>query len=157
MNDKKSMDNPSARRVRKLKRNSKIIDVALDEGFVTRRKINEHTGIPLHEITQAFEYDKDLFEKYGQRRRELASMAADNIFEIVSQPNHPQNFAASKFILTNFKNEFEDVLDPAKSKEETVELSINGTGVSQSNPIHISFGKKQKGDEEQEAAEDGEE
>lgn len=156
MSDKKSMDNPSARRVRKLKKNAKIIDVALDEGLVTRRKINEHTGIPLHEITQTFEYDKELFEKYGRRRRELASLAADNIFEIVSQPKHPQNFAASKFILTNFKNEFEDVLDPAKSREDGVELSINGTGVSNANPINISFGKKKPVEAEEEAQEDGE-
>jgi hypothetical protein len=112
---------------------------ALNEGKLTRREICKATGLTIFDLNNLFKNDRELFAAYTVRKKLIADMAADNIMEIVNDPSHPQHFQASKFILTKYKSEFEDILESVDSQEIAVEVA--GTGEA-APPVIIRFGKK---------------
>jgi hypothetical protein len=70
-------------------------------------------------------------------------IASDNILEIINDKNHPQHFAASKYVLTKYKSELDDVLDT-----QGEEIEIEGTGRNVKSPVRIVFSSSPKKNEE---------
>lgn len=107
-------------------------------GKTTRKDICEALNIHLWELAELFLYDKELQREFTVIRRTLVDVAADNLQTILEDPNHPQNFQATKYVLQTYKSDLDTTLE-AKDKDE-VELSVSGqSGV---NPIRITFGTK---------------
>ena len=58
--------------------------------------------------------------------------------DIVNDPSHPQHFAASKYILSTYKSDLDEVLESQSDND----VSIQVGGESKASPIQITFGKK---------------
>lgn len=114
----KAMRNRAKDEAKLLETRAALVLVALDAGKFTRRAICKATGMKAHELSSLFTKDRKIFAEYTVRRKTLADTAADNIAEIVNDPNHPKNFEASKWMLTNYKSDLDDTLTPAAGEME---------------------------------------
>ena len=92
----------------------------------------------MHELANLFTQDREVYGEYVVRRKTILDIASDNILDIVNDPTHPQHFQASKYILSTYKSDLDDVLE---SQTES-EMNINVGGESGASPINITFGKK---------------
>jgi hypothetical protein len=104
----------------------------------------EATGLKAWEITELLKNDIQLNAVYTIRRRELVNMAADNIVDIVSDKDHPNNYAASKYVLQTYKSDLDTNLESHDAQEMAIGVG-NGEGVS---PIRITFGRKREAEED---------
>lgn len=112
--------------------------LAVNPNITTYRQIVETTGAAQYEIDKVMELCPELKAEFTVRRRSLANTAVDNIHEIVNNPNHPQNFAASKFIVQTYKNDLdEEELIPKVSTEVGYDLKDG-----QISPVRITFSVK---------------
>lgn len=123
-----------------------LVKAAIEHDASTYEKIKEKTGLHAYRIKELFTIDKELYALYKMRRKMLVEMAADNLQAIVEDPNHPQHFSASKYVLQHYKSDLDEVLD---SKDNELDIEIGGD-ISGADNISIVFGKKEK-------SEDGEE
>ena len=92
----------------------------------------------MHELANLFTNDRKVYGEYVVRRKTISDIASDNILDIVNNPEHPQHFAASKYILTTYKSDLDEVLE---SQDES-EIAVTLGGTSKASPITINFGKK---------------
>ena len=77
------------------------------------------------------------------RRKTISDIASDNILDIVNDASHPQHFAASKYILSTYKSDLDEVLEDKSGEDISVLVGDNAKG----SPITINFGKpRQKED-----------
>lgn len=136
------MRNSKRKEAKLLDERAGLVRAALDLGNITRKEICKATGLKLHELNNLFARDRGLYGEYVVRRRTIADIASDNIMDIVNDPSHPQHFQASKYILSTYKSDLDDVLED-KGQEE-IGISIGGD--SKASPITINFGKKEKKD-----------
>lgn len=120
-----------------------LVLVALDAGKFTRRDICKATGMKLHELGDLFTKDRAIFAEYVVRRETLADTAADNIADIVNDPQHPKNYEASKFILQNYKSDLDETLTPSAGE---MEIHVPGSGDlrNPSAPVIIKFSAPKK-------------
>ena len=127
------------------KERAELVRVALDMGVTTRKALSEAAGCKMFELNNLFAIDRKLYREYQIRRKNLAEIAADNIEDIVNDPNHPNNYAASKWIVDKFKSDLDKSMESQDSDEISVEI---GKGLKKQTPVVISFGKKSKEEEE---------
>ena len=62
--------------------------------------------------------------------------------DIVNDPEHPQHFAASKYILSTYKSDLDEVLEDKSGEDISLTLGDNAKG----SPITINFGAAKKED-----------
>ena len=136
----KPMKNEKRKTARLVATRTALVQAALESGSVTRREICHATGLQRHDLTNLFTENKDIYAEYVIRRRTVTEAAADNIQEIVNDKGHPQNFAASKFVLQTYKSEFGEVLEPT-SGEMQIEID---PGEGDSKPVVIKFSSQNK-------------
>lgn len=124
-----------AKKMKNLKREQKeilearvlLIKAALEAGLLAREDISKNTGIALHTINTILKGDKELYAEYTLRRRTIVDLAADSLQAIVADKNHPQHFAAAKYVLSKYKSDLDESLD---GKEEGVTIKRRGKGGS---------------------------
>ena len=134
----RSMKNTDRKEKKLLKTRAALVRAALEAGQISRKDICNATGLQMHELANLFTQDREVYGEYVVRRKTISDIASDNILDIVNDPTHPQHFAASKYILTTYKSDLDDVLE---SQTES-EMNINVGGESGASPINITFGKK---------------
>lgn len=117
-----------------------LIEVSLQANptLTTYRALIETTGAAQYEIDRVFECTPLLKAEFQLRRKGLANTAVDNIHTIVNDPNHPQNFAASKFIVQTFKTDLDEELE--SKVQVQAEFDAQDGIIS---PVKITFTKTQ--------------
>tara|TARA_R110000803_G_scaffold170045_4_gene233128 strand:+ start:1703 stop:2113 length:411 start_codon:yes stop_codon:yes gene_type:complete len=134
----RSMKNTDRKEKKLLKTRAALVRAALEAGQISRKDICNATGLQMHELANLFTQDREVYGEYVVRRKTISDIASDNILDIVNDPTHPQHFQASKYILSTYKSDLDDVLE---SQTES-EMNINVGGESGASPINITFGKK---------------
>ena len=134
----RSMKNTERKTKKLLKTRAALVRAALEAGQISRKDICNATGLQMHELANLFTQDREVYGEYVVRRKTISDIASDNILDIVNDPTHPQHFQASKYILSTYKSDLDDVLE---SQTES-EMNINVGGESGASPINITFGKK---------------
>ena len=113
---------------------------ALEAGHITSKDICNATGLKMHELANLFTKDREVYGEYVVRRKTISDIASDNILDIVNDPTHPHHFQASKYILSTYKSDLDDVLE---SQDES-EMSIQMGKSNAKSPITITFGSKKE-------------
>lgn len=134
----RSMKNTERKEKKLLKTRAALVRAALEAGQISRKDICKATGLQLHELTNLFTQDREVYGEYVVRRRTISDIASDNILDIVNDPTHPQHFQASKYILSTYKSDLDEVLE----SQDEAEMNISVGGDSKASPINITFGKK---------------
>lgn len=137
----KEMKNKKRSQERLLKNRGKAVMAALELGFTSRSEICKAANITLYDLSNLFKADRDLFAEYSVRKRTLVDQATDNIQAIVEDKDHPQHYQASKYVLDNFKSEFDEVLESKEGTELQVEL---GEESNSGKRVRIVFGNTDK-------------
>ena len=137
----------SSRDAEKLKdKRIRLVNAAIEAGLSTRKDIAKAADMKLHELSGLFSTEKDLYAKYCILRKMIVDLASDNIFDIVADKQHPKNYDASKYVVTNYKSDLDSTLE---SKDEDIDVSIGGSATSGASPITIRFGKKKIEEDEE--------
>lgn len=139
----RSMRNKARKEAKLLETRAEFVRAALESGHISRKDICKATGLKLHELTNLFTKDRKVYSEYVVRRKTISDIASDNILDIVNDPTHPQHFAASKYILSTYKSDLDEVLED-KSGED---ISVTLGGESKGSPITINFGASKKSEE----------
>lgn len=135
----RSMKNSKRKERKLLETRADLVRAALETGAISRKEICRATGLKLHELANLFTKDRKVYGEYVVRRRTITDVASDNIMDIVNDPSHPQHFQASKYILSTYKSDLDEVLDSQDSND----LEIN-IGDSNGSPIQINFGSNKE-------------
>ena len=135
----KSMKNSKRKERKLLETRADLVRAALETGAISRKEICRATGLKLHELANLFTKDRKVYGEYVVRRRTITDVASDNIMDIVNDPSHPQHFQASKYILSTYKSDLDEVLESQDSND----LEIN-IGDSTGSPIQINFGSNKE-------------
>jgi len=128
---------------KRIKKNISLINAAMNEGLTTKEEISKAAEIKLWEVSEAFREDGELLAKFKVRRRTLVDMAADNIQVILKDKDHPNHFAASKYVLQTYKSDLDDSMDN-KKEEGGDGFSIKVGKKSKGSPVKITFSKDNK-------------
>jgi len=131
--------NKTKQKEKKLERIA-LIKKALELGVTTRAGLAKAADCTVFDVGSLLTNNPDLYNEYKVRRRTLSETAADNIEDIINDQNHPNNYAASKFIIQTYKSDIDKALEHQDSDELNVEI---GKGEN-SPPVKISFAKKDK-------------
>lgn len=126
------------------KERAERVRVALELGITTRRGLSEAVECTMYDLNNLFSVDRKLYREYQIRRKNIAEIAADNIEDIINDPDHPNNYAASKWVVEKYKSDIHKMLEAQDSEEINVEVK----GSKNSAPVLISFSKKGKEKEE---------
>lgn len=100
---------------------SLLVKDAIENGHLTRSQICKATGLTMMQLRNLFDANRELFAKYSNAKRLIVDQASDNLHSIVNNPKHPKHFEATKFVLTNYKSEMDDILESQDSNEIQVE------------------------------------
>jgi len=119
-----------------------LVEAAFKLGQITKKEICDTSGLKMYELNILFKTFPELHTEFNIRRKTLVDLAADNIVEIVSDSSHPNNFAASKFVLSKYKSDLDGALE--KNKDDEIEIEIGEGNGKSSKPVLIRFGKKQE-------------
>ena len=139
----RSMKNKERKEAKLLETRADLVRAALESGHISRKDICSATGLKLHELANLFTLDRKVYGEYVVRRKTISDIASDNILDIVNDASHPQHFAASKYILSTYKSDLDEVLEDKSGDDISVLVGDNAKG----SPITINFGKpKQKED-----------
>ncbi len=131
----KSMRNVIRESAKIAEQREQQVRVALSEGCYTRSKICKATGLTSNELTNLLSNNKELHAEYSVKKRLMADIAADNIFDIIQDEGHPQHFAASKYIIQNYKSDIDETLVP-QAGDMQIQL---GSTESDGSPVVINF------------------
>ena len=138
----RSMNNKARKEAKLLETRAELVRAALESGNISRKDICKVTGLRLHELANLFTKDRKVYGEYVVRRKTISDIASDNILDIVNDPTHPQHFAASKYILSTYKSDLDEVLEDKSGEDISVSL-----GGSKGSPITINFGSSKKSEE----------
>ena len=136
----RSMKNSKRKEAKLLESRAEFVRAALEAGHISRKDICKATGLQMHELANLFTQDRKVYGEYVIRRRTISDVASDNILDIINDPQHPQHFAASKYILTTYKSDLDEVLED--KDDEAMNISIGGK--SKASPVTIKFGNSKK-------------
>jgi len=128
------MKNKSRDRKEFLAKGRALILAALDKGFTTRKKIGDACGLKTWQVADILKHDENLWAQYTMHRKTLTDLAADNIQDILEDPNHKDHFQASKYILQKYKSDFDDSFE--SQQDEGLQI---GSGEGKS--VKITFTK----------------
>ena len=138
----RSMKNSKRKERKLLETRADLVRAALETGAISRKEICRATGLKLHELANLFTKDRKVYGEYVVRRKTITDIASDNIMDIVNDPTHPQHFQASKYILSTYKSDLDEVLEDKAGEDISVSLGENSKG----SPITINFGSAKKED-----------
>lgn len=138
----RSMKNKARKEEKLLKTRAELVRAALDAGHISRKDICSATGLKLHELANLFTKDRKVYGEYVVRRKTISDIASDNILDIVNDPTHPQHFQASKYILSTYKSDLDEVLEDKAGEDISVNLGEGSKG----SPITIKFGASKSED-----------
>ena len=133
----RSMKNSKRKERKLLETRADLVRAALETGAISRKEICRATGLKLHELANLFTKDRKVYGEYVVRRKTITDIASDNIMDIVNDPTHPQHFQASKYILSTYKSDLDEVLENQDQSDLAIQVGDNN-----SSPITINFGKK---------------
>lgn len=114
----RAMINTEKEKAKELTTKIALVRACLNQGFYSRREICAASGMKPHELSALFVANRDIYAEYTVARSSLAHTAADNIADIVNDPTHPKCYEASKWVATNYKTDFDDVLTPTAGEME---------------------------------------
>lgn len=123
----------------RLERWTEVASLSMDLGFTTKAKIAQDSGLKLWELNELFEENKDIYKRYCTMRKTLVDTAADNLEDILKNPDHPQHFAASKYILQTYKSDLDSNFETKTKDNVGVEIGIGGKG---NRPVILTFEKR---------------
>lgn len=123
-----------------------LIESALEEGITSKIDIAKATGLKIWDINNVFAKDRKLYSKFCVRRKILVDVAVDNIEAILNDRSHPQNYQASKHIITTYKTDLDDILE----SKEVDDISVLVEGGESQSPVTIVFGRKKSKEESEE-------
>lgn len=138
----RSMKNKARKEAKLLELRAELVRAALEGGHISRKDICAATGLKLHELANLFTKDRTVYSEYVVRRKTISDIASDNILDIVNDPTHPQHFQASKYILSTYKSDLDEVLEDRAGEDISVSLGDGAKG----SPITINFGSAKKED-----------
>lgn len=130
------------------------IEACLDEGIASATKIASTLGVNRGKVHRMFKINRELWAKYIVARKTLTDQAADNIADIIADQEHPQNFAASKFVLGKYKSDLDEHLEAQDDDSIHAEAVVGGGDGK--DEVTIVFRKGRDKREQEEALEDGE-
>lgn len=133
----KAMRNTKRAEKKLLENRKELVKAAMEAGKITRSDICKAAGISLSQLVNLFTADRALFAEYSVMRRTITDQAADNIHAIINDPKHPQHFAASKYVLQNYKSDFDEILESQEESMLQIETPVDTTG--QQKPVRITF------------------
>jgi len=136
----KRMKNKERELTKLMQKRILLISAALDSDITTKEELCKVTELSRTQLNLIFKENPELYARYCVLRKLLVEIASDNISAIVEDRGHPKNYDASKWVVTNFKSDLDSVLE---SKEESLDVEINGSGNSKASPITIRFGKRE--------------
>ena len=118
-----------------------LVKAALEAGCYTRSSICKATELKPQDLTNLFTANPELRAEYNVKKKLMADIAADNVFDILLDPRHPQHFQASKYILANYKSDVDDNL--VSQEGDSISLSLPGGEVEGdgAEPVVIKFSK----------------
>jgi len=128
-------------KIEKIEDQTRMVKAAMEMGFTTKKDICKSANIEMWELNGLFKEDKDLHAMFNVRRRSLVDMAADNMTSIVKDPDHPNNFAATKYVLQKYKSDLDEVLE--SHEVNPLEIDVP-SGNGSTKPVIIRFGKPDK-------------
>lgn len=128
-----------------LAKRSELINAALEDGQTTKKQLAKSAGIEIWQLNDVFKENKDLHLKFNVRRRTLADTAADNLEEILKDPDHPQHFQATKYVLQTYKTDIDENLE----SKEAEEMEVSVRTESETAPVVVRFGKSKRIEEEE--------
>lgn len=99
------------------------VRLALEKGQCTYKAIANAIGKSIPFVQKLFDKFPEIRKEYLMTKRIIANQAADNIYDIVNDPDHPKNYDASKFIISRFKSDLDESCE--KHDEEGLEVAIN--------------------------------
>ena len=108
-------------------------------GCITKSDICTAAQINMVQLKNLFQKDRELYAEYVMLRRTITDIASDNIAKIINDPTHSQHFAASKYVLQNYKSDLDETLDGVDNV-----LQIDASG-KKKDPIKITFSSSKKG------------
>ena len=149
MNYRKMTKTGSKVNEEKLKKDSLLIQTAMNQGAITRKQISQKTGLPLSRIAQVFRKNEELYGEYKVNFQSIKDTAVDNLVAILDNPKHARLFEASKYILQNYKTEFDKHFS---KKDDDMEILIGGRSTAA--PIKIVFGKTDSDEEDVEKSDE---
>jgi len=124
-------------RIEKIEDQTRLVKAAMELGFTTKKDICKSANIQMWELTSLFKEDKDLHAMFNIRRKSLVDMAADNMVAIVKDPDHPNNFAATKYVLQKYKSDLDENLESHEVNPLDIEIP---DGKNNTKPVIIRFG-----------------
>lgn len=108
----------------------KMVEKVLRGGqaYTAKTKLAQAAGCSIDRVFLLFEQypELEVMRKAGIKKY-LTSKAAQNVSDIVNDTTHPNNFAASKFVLSKYKSELDEELDKNDElsiKEGAITISI---------------------------------
>jgi len=132
----KSMKNVIRESAKIAEQREQQVRVALSEGCFTRSKICKATGLTTNELSNLLSNNKELHAEYTIKKRLMADIAADNIFDIIQDAEHPQHFQASKYIIQNYKSDIDETLIPQMGD---MQIQLGQSDSSEGTPVVINF------------------
>ncbi len=135
---KTRMKRTAAEKKKWLEDSAVLVRKALEDGYTTKGKIAKVTGIKIHLLNKLFNEDRELWAEYTIHRRTLVDLAADNIADIISDPDHKDHYQASKYVLSQYKSDLDKTLEEKDSEE--VGFDVEGSG-SRSTRVTFKFKK----------------
>lgn len=137
---KRRMKNERAEKTKLMQDRAELVRAAMEIGnCVTKTDICKATALSMVILNNLFTEDRKLYAEYVILRKTITDIAADNITAIVNNKEHPQHFQASKYILQNFKSDFDETLDGSDNV-----LQISPTSGKRSNAVKIVFSSNKK-------------
>lgn len=116
----KSIVRRSRNKKRVLLEDSWEVQKAIEDDKSTHKDISNITGLTKHRISVVFEAHPEVYELYKKKRRVMIDTAADNIMKIVEDENHPKNYEASKFILSKYKSDLDNIFERHDEREKKI-------------------------------------
>mgnify|MGYP003649647222 CR=1 FL=1 len=138
----KSMRNVIREQSKLVEERTMIVKAALDAGCYTRSSIMKATGLEKHELANLLASEKELAAEYLVKKKLMAVISADNIFDIINDPKHKDFFQASKYILQNYKSDIDESLEPMSGDMELTLPGANSDDVEDAVVIKFSTGRK---------------
>jgi hypothetical protein len=119
-----------------------LVIAAMEKGDTTKKQICKSATIKMWELGRLLEGNKELYAMFKVRRKSLVDTAADNMTEIINDPDHPSHFAATKYVLQKYKSDLDSSLESHDVHDLEIEIPDNSK--TKSKPVIIKFGNPNK-------------
>jgi hypothetical protein len=134
----KSMRNAVKEAAKVSNERESLIKAALNNGHTTRSAIVKSTGLDKNVVSSMLSNNKELRAAWILKKRNLVSIALDNIEDIVNNPDHKDHGTMSKWIVSNLDSDVGELLFP----HNDIEMTIPGSNPNEGDSgVVIKFSK----------------